>query len=307
MIYRESRVKRNGVPVAVQYLTMSLSGKHPDMTHQHYHDYTELLFGISGCPTVAVGNRRFELGEGEMVIIRNEEPHDVFSAAPCSYHVLKFLPKILLTEEQTYSEYSYVLMLLENLPSKELFFSKKELEGTEVPRLFSRIREEWERQAFGYELSLRADVTRIFLFILRSWQNRDPEWAGRFVPAAQQRELIRRAVEYVRQNYADLTEEEAAAACGVTPAYLSRSFRRCMRIPFSAYANNIRLRESERLLLTTNNSVTDIAQAVGFSTSAYFIAKFREAHGITPHRYRRQQGGDSERTELEEDRLSTVE
>jgi len=28
MIYRESRFKRNGVPVAVQYLTMSLSGKH---------------------------------------------------------------------------------------------------------------------------------------------------------------------------------------------------------------------------------------------------------------------------------------
>ncbi|MBE6632898.1 MAG: helix-turn-helix domain-containing protein [Ruminococcaceae bacterium] len=289
MIYRESRFKRNGVPVAVQYLTMSLSGKHAEMSHQHYHDYTELLFGITGRPTVAIGNRRFELGEGEMIIIRNEEPHDVFSSEPCTYHVLKFLPQILLTEEQTYSEYSYVLMLLENLPSKELFFCKEELEKTEVPQLFSRIRREWEQQAFGYELSLRADVTRIFLFILRSWQNRDPAWAGSFVPAAQQRELISRAIEHVRQNYADLTEEETAAACGVSPAYLSRSFHRCMRISFSAYVNNLRLRESERLLLTTNNSITDIAQAVGFSTSAYFIAKFREAHGITPHRYRRQQ------------------
>jgi AraC-like DNA-binding protein len=59
-----------------------------------------------------------------------------------------------------------------------------------------------------------------------------------------------------------------------------------MKISFSNYVTHVRLKESERLLLISDENVTDIAQAVGFSTSAYFIAKFREHYGITPYRYR---------------------
>jgi AraC-like DNA-binding protein len=59
-----------------------------------------------------------------------------------------------------------------------------------------------------------------------------------------------------------------------------------MRTSFTAYVCEVRLREAERLLLTTKKSVTEIAIEVGFSTASYFIDRFRVLHGVTPHQYR---------------------
>ena len=60
----------------------------------------------------------------------------------------------------------------------------------------------------------------------------------------------------------------------------------------SAYINRLKLREAERLLATGDTSVTEIAEAVGFSTVSYFISLFRSHHGVTPHKYRSQLTGE---------------
>ena len=293
MAFYEQRAQRNGVAMPVECILMKQGAREREF-RPHYHEYTELLFGISENAKVAVGRSSFVLTPGAMAMIHSGEPHDVVSGgAPCSYYVVKFLPQILLAGEQTYSEYGYVLMLMEHLPDQQFLFGADELARTEVPLLFRHLMEEWDRQEFGYELSLRADVTRIFLYILRRWREKNLSLVEAPMLSAQ-RELMQRAVSYIHGHYSDLTEETAAAACGVSPAYLSRSFKKGMQITFSAYVTGVRLREGERLLLTTDDSVTDIAQSVGFSTSAYFIARFREAHGVTPSRYRRICRGDPE-------------
>lgn len=286
MAFYEGKAKRDGVPVPVQYILMKQDRLSPD--HRlHYHEYTELLFGISGSADVDIGTERLTLLPGSMIIIYNGEPHNVlYSGEKCNYHVVKFLPQILVAGEQTYSEYSYVLSLMEHIPTRQRFFTPAILENSEIPRLFEHLKEEWDAQAFGYELSLRADVTRIFLYILRRWQEENfvlMEHALR----SSQRELIHKAISVIHESYADINEAQAAALCGVSAPYLSRCFRKAMRVPFSAYLNNVRLQEAEHLLLTTDTSVTDIAQTVGFSTSAYFIACFRALRGSTPYQYRK--------------------
>ncbi len=286
MAFHENKVQRNGVPMSVQYIRILQNGQHIH-PKWHYHEYSELLFGISGTATVCMGDRRFELPAGSMAIIDNDIPHDVISpGSKCCYHVVKFLPKILLTMEQSYPEYNYVTMLMESLPDKQFFFSADEPFMPEVARLFGRIREEWTDQRFGYELSLRADVTHIYLHILRHWREKNLSLIEDILRSGQQ-ELMQRVLTYVQEHYSDLTEESAAHACGVSPSYLSRCFKKHMRTSFSAYLTSIRLREAERLLLSTSQSVTEIAQNVGFSTSAYFIALFREARQISPGRYRK--------------------
>ncbi len=289
MAFYEQRARRNGVAMPVQCILMRQRGTAREL-RLHYHEYTELLFGISGRARVAVGRGSFPLEPGSMAVIYSSAPHDVLACGePCSYYVVKFLPQILLAGEQTYSEYGYVLMLMQHLPHRQFLFGSEELAQTEVPVLFRHLMEEWDRQEFGYELSLRADVTRIFLYILRRWRERNLSLVE---PLSASRDLMQRVLSYIHAHYSDLTEESTAAACGISPAHLSRSFRQGMGTTFSAYVTGVRLREGERLLLTTDDSVTDIAQNVGFSTAAYFIARFREANGVTPSRYRRACRGD---------------
>ena len=220
-----------------------------------------------------------------MIIVHNHELHDVTgTGSPSSYLVIKFLPSILLTAEQTYSEYSYTLMLMQNTDRRQIFFRADELSETSVPSLFLHAFAEWEGEKFGYELSLRSDVTAIFLHILRKWHEKN---VGDDRVSVWQGELIEKAVSHINANYADLTEESAAKALGVSTSYLSRVFKRGMKKSFSAYVTAIKLREAERMLIATEMSITEIGECVGFSTSAYFIAKFKESHSMTPAKYRK--------------------
>ena len=280
----EERAKRNGISLPIQCIHMSQTQCKGAIRH-HYHDYTELLFGISGCVSVYIGSKHYFLREGDMAIVHTHEPHDVKGTGVEShYTVVKFLPQVLLAGEQTYQEYGYALALMENTQNKQAFFGKEELVGSNIKDLFAHIMEEWNAQSFGHELSLRADVTRIFLHILRAWHKNNT------IPAiemgGEHYRIMQIAVSYIADHYTDLTEDDVAAACGMSRSYFSRTFSRAMQIGFSAYVTSVRLREAERLLLTTDQSMTEIAETVGFSTISYFIARFRAVHGITPARYR---------------------
>lgn len=286
MPFLEKRVTRDGAPVSIQCILMDIKAKNEKIDF-HYHDYTELLFGLEGTADVYVGKKRYDLCAGDMIIIHNHELHYVNGTGePAKYIVIKFLPSILLTAEQTYSEYSYVLCLMQNTEKRCGFFGSSELSETTVPALFRHAMEEWENKKFGYELSLRADVTAIFLHILRQWHKSNIGEAKMPISLLQG-ELIQNAIKYIEENYSDITEESAAEALGVSPSYLSRTFKKGMDKSFTSYVNSVRLREAERMLVASNISITEIGECVGFSTPAYFIATFRSAHGMTPNKYRK--------------------
>ena len=285
MAVYEGRAKRNGEQIPVEYIYIKQTSSRPPRLH--YHEYIEILYGLTGSATVYIGTDQLKLGEGSMILIYNDEPHDVIlKGKECTYHVVKFLPQILLSGEQTYSEHSYIFTLMEHTRSHRRFFPPEELSRTALASLFDHLGEEWKNQEFGYQLSLRADVTKIFLHILRRWREENPSLTKTSLPFGQ-RELISKALAHIHASYADITQESTAAACGVTAPYFSRVFKKAMHTTFSSYVCDIRLREAERLLLTSDISVTEIAQTVGFSTSAYFISRFRSVHGQTPHQYRK--------------------
>ena len=60
-----------------------------------------------------------------------------------------------------------------------------------------------------------------------------------------------------------------------------------MKMSFSDYVNRERIRHSSRLLASTDLSVTEIALAVGFSTTSYYIQVFKKLQGISPLQFRK--------------------
>ena len=103
----------------------------------------------------------------------------------------------------------------------------------------------------------------------------------------EQKWLITRALEYVKEHYIETSEESCARALGVSPSYLSRVFKKGMRTSFSSHLGSVKLKEAEKLLLSSAMSVTEIAASVGFSSSAYFISVFKNRYHMTPARYRK--------------------
>ena len=99
---------------------------------------------------------------------------------------------------------------------------------------------------------------------------------------------MRAVTGYIKAHYAEkLTLEEAALQAGYSPSYFSRIFREELGCTFKEYLTAYRIEQSKRLLLSGEDSVSDICSVVGFSDESYFCRIFRERTGTTPDRFRK--------------------
>lgn len=57
----------------------------------------------------------------------------------------------------------------------------------------------------------------------------------------------------------------------------------------NSYVSKIRIEQAVKLLKTTDLSINDIADAVGFSSSRYFDRVFKETMGCSPSQFKEQQ------------------
>ena len=56
MAYDEGRVRRDGEVLPIECLRIRQNGKPRNNRNLHFHDYTELLFGLHGSARVLIGN-----------------------------------------------------------------------------------------------------------------------------------------------------------------------------------------------------------------------------------------------------------
>lgn len=99
-------------------------------------------------------------------------------------------------------------------------------------------------------------------------------------------ELLR-AVVFMRQNaYRPLTVDKVADAVPMSRRSLERRFHdRFGRTPLEEISR-LRLARAKQLLVQTDKSIAEVAEACGYRTPEYLATLFRRAMGITPLRYR---------------------
>lgn len=105
------------------------------------------------------------------------------------------------------------------------------------------------------------------------------------------KDIIYKAINYMKRNFTGkLTLEDTAQHVGFSPTYFSKIFKDEMGVTFNNYLGNLRVERSKILLLSGELSVGDVCAAVGFEDQSYFIKVFRRYTGVTPGKYRKQQG-----------------
>lgn len=100
--------------------------------------------------------------------------------------------------------------------------------------------------------------------------------------------LVNSILDFITSNYAEnITLSDAARYAYVNPSHLSRVFNKKMNCNFRSYLNNIRVEKAKELLISSDLSIADIGNQVGFSDQSYFNKIFKEHEGMTPGQYRR--------------------
>ena len=158
-----------------------------------------------------------------------------------------------------------------------------------IPGLMNEIIRESEEKQYGYELAIKNHIGGIFLWLLRYWHANGEEPLLEDFENQQLKQQLSPALTYMITNYEkSISAADMAKLCNLSYSYFSRSFNRLLHMNFSDYLNEIRIREAEKLLVSTTQNVTEIASAVGFCTTSYFIKQFTKYLHISPKQYQKQ-------------------
>lgn len=104
--------------------------------------------------------------------------------------------------------------------------------------------------------------------------------------------FIGQSVKYINAHYMDkLSLRNLAESLHINPSYLSMHFKREMSINFTDYLNDVRIKRSKDLLITTNLSLLDISLQTGFEEQSYYTKVFKKFAGCTPNQYRKKYFG----------------
>ena len=99
--------------------------------------------------------------------------------------------------------------------------------------------------------------------------------------------LIRKALDYIELHYAEkLGLKTLSDALYISPNYFSDLFRRHMKVKFSDFLIEYRLKKACILLKKPEYKVSEIAEMVGFRDSTYFSTVFKKKYNLTPLEYK---------------------
>lgn len=100
--------------------------------------------------------------------------------------------------------------------------------------------------------------------------------------------LVRLAMAYLHERYAEsISRWDLAQYVSISEDYLTYCFRQELGTTPMQYLQRYRVNQAKLLLKNSPKSITEIAQAVGFTDSGYFSRVFHRQTGMSPEAFRR--------------------
>lgn len=144
-------------------------------------------------------------------------------------------------------------------------------------------------EAFAYkeatiknELALQKQAYRFLELLLILSQHHSHDIASSQLP-----KLVQDTLELIREEvHEHITVSWLSKKLAVNPSYLTRLFKSHMNISIKEYINQIRMNRAADLLMTTDMTIEDIAELLGFSGSPSFSKAFKSIRGMSPSAFR---------------------
>ena len=235
----------------------------------HTHACTEMFYCVSGRGQFNIEGKLFDVAPDDLIIVNPRVQHTELSyqTYPLEYIVLGIDGAEFLFNEK---DLGYT-MLSCGMMREELLF------------LMRMLLREIDSRADGCEMVCQ-DLTEVLLVKLVRTASLSLRVS---TPPAESKERAA-AKRYIDENYSrTITLDSLAEIAHVNKYYLSHSFKREYGTSPIDYLMKRRITEAKALLTSTDFSLTQIAEQIGFRSLAYFSKCFRKVEDISPNEYRK--------------------
>ena len=238
----------------------NLSTGYQERSYQaHWHSYGEfVLVGPGDTNIFTVNQKRYELVEGDFLLVWPMEMHSIINADRKESLVIQFSNGFInsLFDLQRIMHFYRNLHVLCIHAHPQLVVRLKSLAD--------RMKE--AREEFAPEI--------------KSGE------AYSYTDSAMHRMIL--VTDYIKNNLTadDLSQSTMAEMAGISKDYFSRIFRNVTGTNYSKWLNMIRLEKAIELLADQDKSITEIAMLSGFQSISSFNRVFHAEKGMAPGEYR---------------------
>lgn len=159
-----------------------------------------------------------------------------------------------------------------------------------------RLSDYTELSELFFKMAVNANESVRDKLLLRSYSDRilylmlslNPDISQNSAQALPHAEVLREIKNYISRNYSqNLSLDILSAKAALSPVYFHTLFTQYYGITPAQYTLYTRINAAKQLLITTNETISYIASACGFSSQSYFNYKFKEETGLPPLKYRK--------------------
>jgi AraC-like DNA-binding protein len=105
-------------------------------------------------------------------------------------------------------------------------------------------------------------------------------------------EIIEKAIGFIEEHLTEeLTLERVSGYVSLSPIHFHNTFKSSTGLTLRSYVEEARIKKAVNLLVSTDQTLTEIALECGFSSQSYFSFVFKRRMNKTPREYAREVSG----------------
>lgn len=253
---------------------------------EHWHTGIEIIMPLSSTYTLIVGEERYCLQPGDIIIINSGVLHSI-EAPPAGERIILQFDVVLLyslKEMETLLALMPPVFLLTRSGRTELYDFVRER--------MDRIVKEYDEKETFREALIYAMLIEIYVELgrnaaIREIFNREGGAKGAGAKQREYLEVIMGVCSHINQHFQEnLTLEEIAEISGFSKFHFTRVFKQYMNMTFYEYLNSRRIKRAEELLFSTEMNITEVAMNSGFSSLSAFNRTFKSLNKCSPTEFR---------------------
>lgn len=262
-----------------------------DSHHQirlNRHNFLELVYVCSGWGKLWIQDRVLPIRQGDLLVIGSTLYHRIEnrSRAGLAYAALYFHPDLLRADPGSDGVEYLTPFLCQGNDFPHVVRSKTGI----PPQAFNLI------QQISTELPPADGISRLSVkTCLKMAMVPLVKHFSTYAGTAETFQRQQRALERLQPLFRRLEERvwepiqvrDAARICAMSESHFMAFFKAATGQPFMTYLNHCRAERAQALLTTTDRTISEISQDLGFCDQSYFGTVFRRLVGITPATCRR--------------------
>lgn len=249
----------------------------------HWHNDMEIIYIKKGQGKITVDLEPFQVKQGDIVVVPPGQLHSIEQSEDFSMeyeNIIFQLTMLMVPQGDTCTEKFFQPLVQGQI----LFPNYYSPDSSLYPALsgcLNTMDEICKTFEPGYQLAIKGQLFSLFYTLVSSIQTP--------LPLRKHKSLdrLKDILKYVETNYHEkISIADAAGICGFSESHFMKFFKSNMSVSFTDYLNDYRLTMAARLLISSSDSIVNIAAETGFDNLSYFNRIFKRKYHCTPTIFR---------------------